>query len=360
MPVFGGGKVSRVVRGTRAALARKAASARRRMLAPREQETGIQNLDAARERIAELRRMLESKDREIARLRAQLPVNVLSVQGGGIDAQNIIWVFGSGRTGSNWLAAMMDEIEGHAVWQEPRIGALFAFYYTASKRQDGEHFILGSPYKETWLRSIRSFILEGATARFPEVAQGGYLIIREPTGSAGAPLLAEALPESRVIFLIRDSRDVIASFLDGSKQGGWLYQRSSKENLKRRYGSIEENSDAFVKTRADMYLLHMGRAKQAYDAHEGPKVLVKYEDLRADTLEIMKRIYATLEIDVDEQELAGAVEKYAWERIPEEYKGEGKFHRKATPGGWREDLTPNQVKIVEEITAPLLDEFYPA
>ncbi len=34
-----------------------------------------------------------------------------------------------------------------------------------------------------------------------------------------------------------------------------------------------------------MYLLHMGRAKQAYDAHKGPKVLVKYEDLRADTLE---------------------------------------------------------------------------
>lgn len=360
MPNFSGGKVSRVVRGTRAALARKVTSVRRGMLDPKEQETGIRNLDAARERIAELRQMLESKDREIARLRAQLSVNETDAQGSGIDARNIIWMFGSGRTGSNWLAAMMDEMEGHAVWQEPRVGALFAFYYTASKRQDGEHFILGSPYKETWVRSIRSFVLEGASARFPGVAQRGYLVIREPTGSAGAPLLAESLPESRVIFLIRDPRDVIASFLDGSKQGGWLYQRSSKENLKRRYGSIDKDSDAFVKTRADMYLLHMGRAKQAYDAHEGPKALVKYEDLRADTLEMMKRIYTTLEIEVDEEELARAVEKYAWERIPEEHKGEGKFHRKATPGGWREDLTPNQVKIVEKITAPLLDEFYPA
>ncbi|HEU4494146.1 MAG TPA: hypothetical protein VFR69_08145, partial [Rubrobacteraceae bacterium] len=56
----------------------------------------------------------------------------------------------------------------------------------------------------------------------------------------------------------------------------------------------------------------------------------------------------------------GAVEKHSWENVPEEEKGEGKFHRKATPGGWREDLTPGQAQIVERITAPLLKEFsYP-
>jgi hypothetical protein len=61
-----------------------------------------------------------------------------------------------------------------------------------------------------------------------------------------------------------------------------------------------------------------------------------------------------------EQELSRVVEKHAWENVPEEEKGEGKFHRKAKPGGWREDLTPKQVKVVERITAPLLEEFYPA
>jgi hypothetical protein len=73
----------------------------------------------------------------------------------------------------------------------------------------------------------------------------------------------------------------------------------------------------------------------------------------------MKRIYSSLEIAVDEEELARVVEKHSWEMIPEEEKGEGKFYRKATPEGWREDLTPEQVEIVEQITAPLLDEFYP-
>lgn len=43
---------------------------------------------------------------------------------------------------------------------------------------------------------------------------------------------------------------------------------------------------------------------------------------------------------------------------PEEEKGEGKFYRKATPDAWREDLTPEHVKVVEDVTAPLLKEFY--
>jgi hypothetical protein len=107
-----------------------------------------------------------------------------------------------------------------------------------------------------------------------------------------------------------------------------------------------------------MYLQYVGNSKRAYDAHEGPKALVRYEELRADTLATMRRIYSELEIPLDEEELAQAVEKHSWENIPEEEKGEGKFHRKAKPGGWREDLTPEQARMVEEITAPLLKEFY--
>jgi hypothetical protein len=87
--------------------------------------------------------------------------------------------------------------------------------------------------------------------------------------------------------------------------------------------------------------------------------LVKYEDLRDDALGTMKRSYSQLGIAVDEGELSRAVEKHSWENIPDEKKGEGKFYRKATPGGWREDLTPEQVEIVEQIVAPLLKEFYP-
>jgi hypothetical protein len=62
---------------------------------------------------------------------------------------------------------------------------------------------------------------------------------------------------------------------------------------------------------------------------------------------------------VEEEELAKVVEKRSWENIPEEERGEGKRRRKATPGAWREDLTPQQSEAVERITASLLNEFYP-
>jgi hypothetical protein len=71
------------------------------------------------------------------------------------------------------------------------------------------------------------------------------------------------------------------------------------------------------------------------------------------------RICEKLRVEADREQLERAVEKRSWENIPEDRRGEGKFHRKATLGGWREDLTPGQAEIVEKITAPLLAEFYP-
>ncbi len=78
----------------------------------------------------------------------------------------------------------------------------------------------------------------------------------------------------------------------------------------------------------------------AYEAHDGPKAMVRYEDLVANTLGGMRRVCSGLGIAVDEGELAWVVGKHAWEIVPEREKGAGKFRRKATPGGWAEDLSP--------------------
>jgi sulfotransferase family protein len=245
---------------------------------------------------------------------------------------------------------MMGELEGYTVWFEPWVGALFDPYHLRLEDRKGKHFILAPRYRSTWLRSIRSFVLDGADVRFPEVSKDEYLVIKEPGGSAGAPLLMEALPESRMVLLVRDPRDVVASWVDAHREGGWKDGRRKEKDQPR----------VPIDVRAKKYLQNVGEARKAYNSHQGRKVLVRYEELRADTLGTMKRIYSALEIPVDEGKLSQAVEKYSWENIPEEEKGEGKFHRKATPGGWREDLTPEQVKTVEKITAPLLNELYPS
>jgi hypothetical protein len=126
----------------------------------------------------------------------------------GVVPENLVWIFGTGRSGSTWLASMMADLDGHAMWNEPLVGNLFGnfHYFRVGGRKSGKHYILGRPYKDTWLGPMRDLVLGGAAARFPEVIGGGYLVIKEPNGSIGAPLLMEALPESRMIFLIRDPR----------------------------------------------------------------------------------------------------------------------------------------------------------
>ena len=296
----------------------------------------------------------------IQNLRKRVSENTHGAKPPRIRPENIVWIFGAARTGSTWLAFMMEELEHHTVWREPYVGELFGrLYYkwVGEKHFETKHFILGQRSRRSWLKSVRSFVMNEATARFPEVADDGYLVIKEPNGSIGAPLMMEALPESRMVFLIRDPRDVIASALDAARKGSWLYKRRIEEGTGREETFYME-TDALVERTAKMYLQNVGNSKRAYDDHRGPKVMVRYEDLRADTLGTMRRIYSSLGIEVDGAELSGAVEKHSWENVPEEEKGEGKFHRKATPGGWRDDLTPEQAEIVERITAPLLEEFY--
>ncbi len=280
-----------------------------------------------------------------------------------VRPENLVWIFGVGRSGSTWLMRMMAENPRNVLWNEPMVGQLFGRYYisTGKEHLGRPNFILSDARREVWARSIKNFVLDGA--RFVVPAALGprpYIVIKEPNGSMGAPLLMEALPESRMIVLARDPRDVAASTLDAAKEGGWLHAWVDENKTAWRQNALaDRDPDAFVEMNATVYKQQLGNAKRAYDAHKGPKVLVRYEDLKADTLGEMKHIYSVLGMPADEEQLARAVEKHSWENISEDKKGEGKFYRKGSAGSWKEDLTPEQVRIVERITAPLLEAYYP-
>src|SRR5215210_1310199 len=179
-----------------------------------------------------LHRLLAARDRELAELRETRK----GAGTGGPRPENIVWIFGDGRTGSTWLMRMVEELEGQTLWREPMVGLLFGYLYYVwadEKRYKTKHFIMGR-YRESWLRSIRNFVLDGARTVHPELPEDEYLVVKEPNGSIGAPLLMEALPESGMILLIRDPRDVVASSLDARREGGWNYERNKGNTQKRR------------------------------------------------------------------------------------------------------------------------------
>jgi len=250
----------------------------------------------------------------------------------------------------------MAELDNQERWHEPYVGLLFgSFVYERlqnSKLLGSASFIMGEPHRKVWLDSIRNFLLEGARARYPNLRDDQYLVIKEPNGSVGAPLLLEATPTSRLIFLIRDPRDVVASRLDAFKKDSWSAQNRDLDSA--------EQLNAFTKQLAEDYFKVVSQVQGAYDKHRGEKTLVRYEDLRADTVGTLRRMYDGLKIAVDVRALQAAAAKHDWEQVPEGNKGPGKFYRKAKPGGWEEDLTPEQIRIIEDATGAVLSRFYGA
>lgn len=278
---------------------------------------------------------------------------------GGVDPACLVWIFGSGRSGSTWLRRMMGEMPGHRVWEEPMVGALFGEFYAKVPEENlrSKDHVMGEPIRRGWIRSVRNFVLDGARYSNPDLKPGEHLVVKEPNGSVGAPLLMEALPESVMILLIRDPRDVVASMLDAAGEGGWHRERFGRGAVGRQ-AMADRKPEAFARLRARAYMRGVGAARRAYEEHGGRKTLVRYEDLVADTLAAMRRLYSDLGIPADEAGLSRVVAKHSWGNVPEEEKGAGKFYRKGTPGGWREDLTPAQAAIVEEMAAPIIGEFY--
>ncbi len=168
-------------------------------------------------------------------------------------------------------------------------------------------------------------------------------------------MLSAALPESRVVCVVRDPRDVIASSFDGKRAGSWQAMRHPQAYWVRE-NSADSDPLEFTRLIAGHAMTNMSGAVAAYERHAGPRCLLTYEALREDALREVRRLTETLRIDVEPERLREAVEKNDWKNIKAE-KGEGKFYRKAEPGSWREDLTKEQVQIVEEIAGPLMERF---
>jgi hypothetical protein len=278
-------------------------------------------------------------------------------QATGVNPENVIWIFCTARSGSTWIRTMLDDLLDGEVWEEPKVGRLFGeFYARAKPTQLGRtNYVLGEPTREAWTRALRDFVLRTAWASHPSVTPERYLIVKEPGGAVGAPLLMDALAESRMVLLVRDPRDFAASVLDATRKGGWMQE--GMDEWARRDLDSEKDVQRYLRALSRQYMRQMGNGKKAFDEHGGPKIMIKYDDLRTDTLRTMRDLCSALELPVTEQRLAQVVDRHSFENIPQRERGEGKFYRKATSGGWKDDLTPEQAKIVEDITAPLIEEF---
>jgi len=272
--------------------------------------------------------------------------------------KNIVWIFSSPRGGTSWLGTQLLEYKTLSI-NEPYIG--FHLGINEPKINDkivrnidlfekDPDYFFSFRYKKIWQYFLRKLILGRIYGQFQDTTTP--IIIKEPNGGMGADIVLRCLPQSKMIFLIRDGRDVVDSWIDGLKKDAWFTKR---------YGFTawnEKNKEEEIIRQASYWVKTMEVIELAYENHSKElRYKVKYENLRNNTFEELKKIYDFIGIKIPEKKLEQIVEKYSFENIPSEKKGSGKVTRSASPGKWKESFTQNEQKIMSEIMGEKLRGF---
>jgi len=177
----------------------------------------------------------------------------------------------------------------------------------------------------------------------------------------GEPLLAGARGAESAIVIVRDPRDVAPSLANHSSM------------------SIDEaivfmsNEQAAFCSRLDRLHNQLRQQLPGWSGHVAswldqadiPVLLVRYEDLQADTLAVLRGVLAFAGRPADEEAMRRAVAfaDFAQLRQQEQEKGFGEaprpwaggtFFRRGESGAWRDELTPEQVARIEADHADMM------
>lgn len=284
---------------------------------------------------------------------------------------NLTWIFGSSRSGSTWLLRMVSGLDGVVPIDDPHIGHHLGVWRpiplawaTASEppelrtlqqfKHEQRDYLLSDHYREDWLRGLRDLI---RTRYEPQVADDAaargisdpLVVVKEPAAHA-ADLLVEMFPDSRVIFLLRDGRDVVDSWLDAYSDGAWAMQEGA-------YPLSDRGRVAFIRWQAEVWLARTKTMQEVFAAHDpGRRVLLRYEEMREDPAGAVGAVCDMVGIEADEGRLREIGQASAFEHVPSTEKGNGQFVRRARPGGWRDSMTGEEIAAMDEVLGEKLVE----
>lgn len=282
------------------------------------------------------------------------------------NEERLAWIFGSSRSGSTWLLRMLAKLDGVVPIDDPHLGHHLGVWrpiplaWATSEEEPelatllelkGEEpgYFFSEQHRESWWEPLRGLI----QARFEsqagaEAPAGLTYVVKEP-GSHVAPLLCELFPRSKLIFLLRDGRDVVDSWLDAHQQGSWAIAGGA-------FPVSAEGRIPLIRWLSAVWAYRTRAVRRAFESR-GPdsRALVRYENLRDATSQTMEEICEML--GLEQRGLADVVDEHRFERLPSRARGSGQERRLATPGAWQERLSLEEQEAMHEAMGEALEEF---
>jgi Sulfotransferase family len=281
----------------------------------------------------------------------------------------LAWIFGSSRSGSTWLLKMLSDLEGVVPVDDPHLGHHLGVWRPIplawaacddppplrtllEVKAEEPGYFFAERHRDAWQAPLRELIVARFEAQAADAgvadSEEAAFVVKEP-GSHVAPFLAELFPSSKVIFLLRDGRDVVDSWLDAYSEGSWAIPGGA-------FPVSEEGRIPLIRWLAAVWS-HRSRAVQAAHDSRDPadRVLIRYEDLRAETGHWLTQVCEA--VGIDSARVPEAVQRHRFEKVPEEARGPRREIRQAQPGGWRENLSPAEQQALHEELGEALAEF---
>jgi LPS sulfotransferase NodH len=278
---------------------------------------------------------------------------------------------GSSRSGSTWLLRMLSDTGQVVPIDDPHIGHHLGVWrpiplawaaatevpelttLTEVKREKPDYFF-SDPYREAWMPALRDLIATRFGAQAADVAAERSIaeptvVVKEP-GSHAAEILLELFPASRLIFLLRDGRDVVDSWVDAYQSGSWAQEEGA-------FPVAEHGRIPLVRWLASVWLFRTQAVQRAFARHHPfRRVLVRYEDLLRDPVGELGRIARVLDLEVDAGRLDEIGSEREFDQVSAAERGGGREVRAASPGAWRENLSAEEREAMMEIIGAKVDE----
>jgi LPS sulfotransferase NodH len=347
------------------------------------------------ETLQRVRHQVAQRDRELAKLRAELARARVARQSPGLTGGGmpVFFVVGRARSGTTWLRSILNAHPEILCRGEGR------FFERSFRREDFEQWrlenippsslygaILESKYLRAWIeRSVWTGAgeVDKHLADLTRLAIDHFLaqrlsetnkrIVGDKTPFVSAEFVEEIgaiYPEARVIHIIRDGRDVAVSIIhhmwNYPKNEGGLYDLEPEELKKRdayRGGSLASRPESlFTKERliqiATVWSTEVGRVIE-----DGPALLgsnyteVRYEHLLARPVEEVRRLLDFLGTDASEAMATRCVDMAGFERGSSRKRGQedsSSRSRKGIVGDWENVFTEDDKSGFKEIAGDLL------